>query len=59
MNVIQFDGGAVPNPGAHAIGVIIIEKENCNQRELEGFQKRQLLNDIIRRERLKIKFNQY
>lgn len=24
-NVIQFDGGAVPNPGAHAIGVIIIE----------------------------------
>ncbi len=25
MNVIQFDGGAVPNPGARAIGVIIIE----------------------------------
>lgn len=25
MKIIQFDGGAVPNPGAHAIGVIIIE----------------------------------
>lgn len=25
MKIIQFDGGAVPNPGARAIGVIIIE----------------------------------
>jgi ribonuclease HI len=25
MKIIQFDGGAVPNPGAHAIGVILIE----------------------------------
>jgi hypothetical protein len=25
MRVIQFDGGAVPNPGTRAIGVIIIE----------------------------------
>lgn len=25
MKVIQFDGGAVPNPGTRAIGVILIE----------------------------------
>lgn len=25
MKIIQFDGGAVPNPGARAIGVILIE----------------------------------
>lgn len=25
MKVIQFDGGAVPNPGTRAIGVILLE----------------------------------